>query len=172
MSFFICAFFSTSFFPIILWSNSDGPRWTHLLCFPFWQSNFIKLLDGGLQYEVIRTFFDIYSIAGERPYSLAVSMFWFLKKGWVCSQSGLIGPNHLLFTSDPLLGCPPSCAELVNKSKATTHKKTCMISRNKWAKLLILTIQLSYYSSTTFLSLLTVSSKWERDRDLRLLHSV
>ena len=98
--------------------------------------------------------------------------FGFLKKGWGCSQSGLIGPNHLLFTSDPLLGCPPSCAELVNKSKATTHKKTCMISRNKWAKLLILTIQLSYYSSTTFLSLLTVSSKWERDRDLRLLHSV
>ena len=45
-----------SFFLIILWSNSDGPGWTQLLCFPFWQSNFIKLFDGGLQYEVIRTF--------------------------------------------------------------------------------------------------------------------
>ena len=33
-------------------TNTDG-----LLCFPFWwQSNFIKFFDGGLQYEYIRTF--------------------------------------------------------------------------------------------------------------------
>ena len=64
-------------------------------------------------------------MAGERPPPAmrVLLCFGFLKKGWGCSQSGLIGPNHLLFTSDPLLGCPPSCAELVNKSKATTHKK-------------------------------------------------
>ena len=58
-------------------------------------------------------------------------MFWFLKKGFVewwlvlrcswCSPSVLIRANHLLFTSDPLLGCPPSCSGLVNKSKATTY---------------------------------------------------
>ena len=58
VSFFIFAgFFLTSFFLIILWSNSDGPWRTRLLCFLFWQSNFIKSVDGGLQYEFIRTFY-------------------------------------------------------------------------------------------------------------------
>ena len=55
--FYFCIFFSTLFFPIILWSNSDGPGQTRLLCFPFWQSNFIKLFDVGLKYEVIQTFY-------------------------------------------------------------------------------------------------------------------
>ena len=57
--YYSCLFFDmTSFFPIILWSNSDRPRRTRLLCFPFrHQSNFIKLFDGGLQYKVIWTFF-------------------------------------------------------------------------------------------------------------------
>ena len=55
--FYFWVFFSSSFFPIILWSNSDGPGRTWLLCFIFWQSNFIKLFDGGLQYKVIQTFF-------------------------------------------------------------------------------------------------------------------
>ena len=32
------------------------PKQTRLFCFPFWQSNFIKLFNGGLQYEFIRTF--------------------------------------------------------------------------------------------------------------------
>ena len=53
---FLFTSFLTSFFLIILWSNSDRPRWTQLLCFPFWQSNFIKLYNGGLQYKFIRTF--------------------------------------------------------------------------------------------------------------------
>ena len=57
--FFYSRLFFTSFFPIILWSNSNGPRRTRLLCLPFWQSNFIKLFNGGLQYEVFQTFFFI-----------------------------------------------------------------------------------------------------------------
>ena len=57
--FYFCIFFSTWYpiFQIFLWSNSDGSGWTRLLCFPFRQSNFIKLFDGGLWYEFIRTFF-------------------------------------------------------------------------------------------------------------------
>ena len=63
-SFFICIFFIfasflTSFFPIILWSNSDRHGQTRLLCFPFWQPNFNKLFDGGLQYKIILTFFTL-----------------------------------------------------------------------------------------------------------------
>ena len=73
MGFFISAsffysrlFFDIVFFLIILWSNSDGPRRTRILCFLFWQSNFIKLFDGSLQYEVIHTFLD--SSAHARKY--------------------------------------------------------------------------------------------------------
>ena len=67
MEFFISAsffsvFFSTSFCLIILWSNLDGSGRTQFLCFPFWQSNFIKLFDGGLQYVVIRTFIYHYGL--------------------------------------------------------------------------------------------------------------
>ena len=103
-----------------------------------------------------------------------MSMFGFLKKvlwndGWYCcswcSPSVLIGANHLLFTSDPLLGCPPVAqVSSTNQRQPHTTQKTCMISRNKWAKLLILTIRLSYYFSTTFLYyLLTVSSKGPKE---------
>ena len=42
-------------------TDPDGPEWTWLLCFPFWQSSFIKLFDVGLQYEFIRTFLFIKS---------------------------------------------------------------------------------------------------------------
>ena len=49
--------FLTSFFLITLWSTCDGPGRIQLWCFPFWQSNFIKLSDGGLQYEFIWSFF-------------------------------------------------------------------------------------------------------------------
>ena len=50
-------FFTTSFFSIILWSNLDRPKCCRFLRFPYWQSNFIKLFNGGLQYEFIRTFY-------------------------------------------------------------------------------------------------------------------
>ena len=55
--FYFFSFFSKSFFLTILWSNSDGPGQIRLLCSPFWQSNFIKLFDGGLQHKFIPTFF-------------------------------------------------------------------------------------------------------------------
>ena len=54
--FFILCLFLALFFLIIFWNNSDGPKRILLLCFPYCQSNFIKLFDGGLQYKVIRTF--------------------------------------------------------------------------------------------------------------------
>ena len=59
---FLCLFSS-----IFLWTDPDRTGWTRtdpeshywLLCFNFWQSYFIKLFDGGIQCEFIRTL-DIY----------------------------------------------------------------------------------------------------------------
>ena len=39
------------------WTDPDRPK---LLRFPFWQSNFVKLFIGGLQYKFIRTFLNYF----------------------------------------------------------------------------------------------------------------
>ena len=60
MEFFVSAsFFYSHLFFNILFSDyfMEQLRQTRLLCFPFWQSNFIELFDGGFQYEFIWTFF-------------------------------------------------------------------------------------------------------------------
>ena len=75
-----------------------------LMFFHFWQSNFIKLFDGGLQCEFIRTFFEKfprYQPASTEKRVCANKLFW-------CWKSWYVGNFSLKYLNEHVLVLPCS----------------------------------------------------------------
>ena len=91
VSFLFASFIIASFISLFLFASfgSDfspdfGPDFHFcLLCFPFWHSYFIKLFDGGLQCEFIRTYFSRFVVCGWQSFCQCLAkIFWTEFKVW------------------------------------------------------------------------------------------